>query len=630
MPSFPRIAIAVLLASICAIACAAPSLADSSSAGTVRFVKRTSTEFNVFTESPSTAQQQWLQTHFWRMEVFSPYFDSRTSWYQNGWVYRDLYAIYDPSSLAQEHPEWIAKDASGNKLYIPWGCSNGSCPQYAADITNASYRTWWIEGAKAWLAKGYKGLWIDDVNLDPRISNSSGTEVMPVDPATGKTMTTEAWRSYMAQFTEEIRNELPGVEIVHNAIWYAGGYSSNGTPLRNQNPYVNREIASANYINIERGVNDSGITGGNGSWSLNSLLSYVDDVHAEGKGVILDGFASDPVGREYSLANYFLISGGNDAIGQMSATPTNWWSGYETQLGAPQGNRYTWKGLLRRDFDGGMVLVNPPGSSSVTVTLPHAFTNSNGSSVSSVTLGASSGAVLTGAGAGSSPPASPPPSQPSTPTETTITPEPVSTPVPPAKPVLPVSKPVPTGTTITPEPIETPVATGSGKSNDAPPSSSDSSSGSDPNGSLGASDSGAASSSAGSSGAGSSNASGSTPAHARSSTGKLPGSPHTSKHRSRKPTARSSRRSHTVRVHGRVRRATSGKLVVVVERPHHHHWTRVAVKTTLLESHGTYSLLMAFSASGRYRIRAIYLGTPSALPSQSRTRIVTLHSRRAP
>ena len=45
---------------------------------------------------------------------------------------------------------------------------------------------------------------------------------MPIDPRTGQAMTEADWRRYMAEFTEQIRAALPGKEIVHNAIWFAG------------------------------------------------------------------------------------------------------------------------------------------------------------------------------------------------------------------------------------------------------------------------------------------------------------------------------------------------------------------------------------------------------------------------
>ena len=55
-----------------------------------------------------------MSQHFWRAEVFSPYFDAKTGWYPHGWAYRDLYALYTGSSYATLHREWILRDGSGN------------------------------------------------------------------------------------------------------------------------------------------------------------------------------------------------------------------------------------------------------------------------------------------------------------------------------------------------------------------------------------------------------------------------------------------------------------------------------------------------------------------------------------
>jgi hypothetical protein len=368
-------------------------------AGTVKFVKRTGPEFDRFTRSPTADFPAWMRSKFWRSEVFTPYFDDKTSWYPNGWVYSDLYAVYKDSSLARTHPEWILKDGGGNKLYIPWGCSNGSCPQFAGDVGDPTYRAWWIAQARASLAHGYKGLWIDDVNLEFRVGNGSGDDVAPIDPRTGGTMTFENWRRYVAEFVEEIRAALPDAEILHNSIWFAGAGQ------RDRDPYVKRQIAAADYINVERGVNDDGLTGGSGEWSLNALLGYIDRVHAAGKGVILDGFDDSTQGRAYSLASYFMISTGNDGVGLTAMTPENWWGGYDVDLGAPRGGRTTWNGVMRRDFANGMALVNEPGAPTRTVQLGGTFYDADGNPVTSVTLRAKDGAVLRGTPPASAAPA---------------------------------------------------------------------------------------------------------------------------------------------------------------------------------------------------------------------------------
>src|SRR5439155_17702141 len=119
--------------------------------------------------------------------------------------------------------EWILKDSAGNNLYIPWGCSGGTCPQYAGDIGNPAWRQYFIDNAKALMAKGYKGLFIDDVDMDMNVGNGQGQQVAPIDPRTGAAMTDTAWKGYFADFLEQVHAALPGVEITHNAVWFAGG-----------------------------------------------------------------------------------------------------------------------------------------------------------------------------------------------------------------------------------------------------------------------------------------------------------------------------------------------------------------------------------------------------------------------
>jgi hypothetical protein len=380
--------IALVAAILCGAVLTAAALADS--AGTVHFVRSADSAFDSFTGSPSAQEQAWLREHMWRMTVWSPYFDSRTSWYPNGWVYDDAYAIYAGEQLASQHPEWILRDAQGNRLYIPWGCSGGSCPQFAGDISNPAFRHHWIEDLRARVAHGYRGVFIDDVNMNRQVGNGGGELVTPIDPSTDQPISEAAWRQYMAQFMQEVRAAMPAAEIVHNVIWFADEHAGTASPD------IRSELASANFINLERGANDSGLTGGDGSWSLNALLAYVDQVHALGKNVIMDGGASDEQGLAYNLAAYLLISNGGDAVSGGGQTPENWWAGWSVNLGEANGPRYAWSNLLRRDFSGGMVLVNPPGAPTRTVSLTSPMIDLTGASVQSVTLPAASAAVLRG------------------------------------------------------------------------------------------------------------------------------------------------------------------------------------------------------------------------------------------
>ena len=105
--------------------------------------------FDSYTSAPSTLTQQWLAQHMAGMTVFTPYFDSRTWWYPNGYVYQDLYAVMPGSWVQTAHPEWIAHNQCGHWLYIPWNCGGGSCPQFAGDISNQSFRAWWISNMRS-------------------------------------------------------------------------------------------------------------------------------------------------------------------------------------------------------------------------------------------------------------------------------------------------------------------------------------------------------------------------------------------------------------------------------------------------------------------------------------------------
>ena len=272
----------------------------------------------------------FFQSHFFRAVTFEPYWQTNNgnlSWFPNSWNYRDSYAIYNGNGevttwINQHHPEWILHDASGNKLYINFACNNnGSCSQYAADIGNKDFIHFWLTGCdlkgicdnvpigqggeEGIIALGYKGVFIDDVNMNMDTSNGTGNPVTPMDSNTGKPMTQLAWSQYMANFMVAIRQALPkNIEIAHNAVWFEGG--NGGVTSDNPDPQdLNKEIQSANWIDLERGIVDGGIGSGGGHFGIDSMFKYVDLVHSlcaqDGNGncispsvnVMYDSYASD-------------------------------------------------------------------------------------------------------------------------------------------------------------------------------------------------------------------------------------------------------------------------------------------------------------------------------------------------
>lgn len=382
----------LLLASMVGGAISPAVFAESTvSEGTVKLFVIADSDFDEWTENPTDQQKQFMRDNYYRMLTYSPYFDSRLSWYPNAWEYIDAYAIYRTSGLAADHPEWILKDAEGRPLYIPFGCDNGTCPQYAADIGNPAYQEHFIASQAERMAAGYRGIFVDDVNLARiTVSDGSGSSVAPMDPRTGTTMTVADWRRYFAEFMERVRNAFPDVEIAHNVHWWAD----------RSDPSVVRQLDAADWINFERGITDSGIRGGSGKYGFESFLELIDWLHARGKHVVMEDEEDDGLReRDYELAFYLLI---NDGSGDMVASggdisrivPGSLWPGYEIDLGPANGNHYLWNDLFRRDFECGIVLVNQPDMPTLTVPLPGTYTDLAGASVESVTLSASSGQVL--------------------------------------------------------------------------------------------------------------------------------------------------------------------------------------------------------------------------------------------
>lgn len=411
--------------------------------GKVRFYNIVDTEFaNNHLVDPDLTEKKWMVSHYDRMQVYAPWFNDfrvwyptglehidHTEWYPNGLEYKDFYAIYDCAQesvqnscegLNEEHhamydramqaeadpdlPDWILKDSQGNPLYTPFGCHDGTCPQFAADLSNPAFRDFWIEQMSTVLEAGnYRGLFIDDVNLDLNRAVSDGNKCTIASNACNWTVEIDEvdWAGFVADFTEEIRSAFPDKEIVHNSVWF---HANPG------DPFLERQVVAADYINLERGINDPGMQAGWEPFGVAKFLYFNDYLRELGRNMIHfihinslannEEFSQDnpiftqailpPIKQiEYGLAGWLLVSDGQDLFGaDQFNTPDDWWHGFDTDLGPAQGARYLdADGLIRRDFKYGIVLLNGPGTWPVTVTLPETFYTLAGDRVDEIVLG---------------------------------------------------------------------------------------------------------------------------------------------------------------------------------------------------------------------------------------------------
>lgn len=388
---------------VASITARAACVSDTPYAGCIHFAMRTDSSFyDNYTHFPSQQTKDFMLSHFWRTQVSYGFFESNLSWYPNAWTYLNSYGITYGDSIVSQHPEYVLHDASGNPLYVGYACSGsstalGHCSRYAGNIANEGWRQYTIAQHLAILQRGYKGVWLDDVNLDLDSvlanNNTSGTQVTPIDTNTGSGMSQAAWLGYWATFLGEYNSAIAGAgyEIQENSVWFEGGRPAGAST--NQQAVI---TASNKWVNIERGVTDSGLGGGTGDWSLNAVLAYIDQVHAKGRYIDIQNFNFNQNGgnNDYVPACYFLISSGLDAMGNDAIIPSNWPANYDVDMGTALGARYTWNGLLRRDWSNGIVLVNPPGGAQQTYSLGGTYKDVQGNTVTSVNLASTSGAIL--------------------------------------------------------------------------------------------------------------------------------------------------------------------------------------------------------------------------------------------
>ena len=380
------VALICVLLSFVAAPAATAAPARGSSAGDVSFLKDGGSELDRFTAEPSRRLKALIRRNYSRLVVYSPYFDSKLRWFPRALAYRDLYGIFPGSRVARRHPEWILRGSKGDKLFIPFDCANGRCPQYAGDITNPAFRRWWIRGARRLARKGYPGIYVDDVNMIRRVSLGSGREVTPVSPRGDRRVSGGAWRRAVARFTVQIRRAVPRMEIVHNVIWFSP---------RPRDAVSRKQIASADVIALERGVNDAGLTRGGGQFGLLTFLRYVDYLHRSGRRVLLDDNALGIDERIYGLAGYYLVSRGGDLFSSPSQSdPTSFWRGYRARLGAARGKRFVRKGLVRRNFARGRVVLNQPGGGNRRVRVPSGFRLLGDPKATSATLAPARAAIM--------------------------------------------------------------------------------------------------------------------------------------------------------------------------------------------------------------------------------------------
>ncbi|MCP6769407.1 hypothetical protein NL529_31625, partial [Klebsiella pneumoniae] len=83
-----------------------------------------------------------------------------------------------------------------------------------------------------------------------------------------------------------------------------------------------------------------GIEGGSGTFGYLTYLDHVDWIHRQGASVVYEPYNLDARSARFELASYLLTKERDDMItSDYRSEPTDWWSGWDVDLGTATGSR---------------------------------------------------------------------------------------------------------------------------------------------------------------------------------------------------------------------------------------------------------------------------------------------------
>lgn len=234
------------------------------------------------------------------------------------------------------------------------------------NISNAGFQGYWIDSLTQQVKAGaYDGIFFDSASpalLQGEVGGSdgrltgTGAKDNPIPELDGKTFI-QAWEQWISVLDAALTSR--GIPLIPNTGELITSWDNTSYGLT-------AGIFSEGFANPSFAESD---------WkaATNALLGLA----AKGKVMILQnylGSAGDVARRLYYLGNYLLVKGARSYLDYFSAGgPLEWYPEWELDLGVAQKTGVTvldllQDGVYRRDFEKGVVLVNP-SASKVTVSL---------------------------------------------------------------------------------------------------------------------------------------------------------------------------------------------------------------------------------------------------------------------
>jgi hypothetical protein len=310
----------------------------------------------------------------------------------------------------QNHPDWFLTDPNGSRLnsyYFPQA--------WTMDVGNPAYQSRWVSNVLNDLhGGGWDGVMLDDTNADMSWHLHGRT--------IAKYSTAAAWRAATRSMLATVGPALrsAGFLAIPNLYTpWASDYDAQAT----WSDWLQFTSGALQEYYSKWGSDSSGLLAGS-DWAYRQKFQSM----TEQAGKIFLGLTYAPKADTRSMtwarANFLLFDDPADG-GALMFEPTDpeaqdpYVSSWTADVGSPVGARFQVGSAWRRDFTGGAVVVNPT-SSTVTVALGGSYVDATGAVVQSVTLGATTGAILRlpASAPAPSPPPPPPPPPPVAPTLT--------------------------------------------------------------------------------------------------------------------------------------------------------------------------------------------------------------------
>lgn len=299
---------------------------------------------------------------------------------------------YVGKNEGSSYPEaWYAHDVNGAKIQsADWG-------NYLMDVSNPD---WIANRARACASlisySGYDGCMIDMLGLAPL--DPGYDTALPIDPATGQAWTGSDWLRGTSSLAAAVRASVGPHLVFGNGFASGPRYFNTSSPTRQLLSGVDGGIAEG-WLRTAYAK----ITAFRSETAWRQDVDMLANAGSAGDSVLVltkvwssGTQAQKDAWHKYALASFFLGTDGTSFFSfRYSSTddPTTVTAWDSIDIGQPLGAYAKVGGVYRRDFTGGLALVNPTKKTYM-VALGASYVTLDGTVVTSVTLGPNTGEVL--------------------------------------------------------------------------------------------------------------------------------------------------------------------------------------------------------------------------------------------